>query len=75
MKFNMKEYRDFRRAFKIETDTSSGVGSETYIVLADSFAEAEDLYWNELNGYHPIISICAIENVKGVASRDFRNEQ
>ncbi len=69
----MKKYRNFRRAFKIETDTSSGVGSETYIVLADSFAEAEDMYWNELNGYLPIINICAIENVKGVASRSEQN--
>lgn len=61
-----------KRAFRVITETS--YSEELYIVIAESFAEAESIYWNELNGYHEIKRIEAIENTKKVGYRDYGHE-
>lgn len=56
---------NFKRAFKIRTKNNS-YSEDTYIVIANTFAEAEKVYWEELNGYHEIIAIESFPDVKGV---------
>lgn len=60
-------YKIFKRAFTITTKNST-YGEDKYIVIATTFAEAEELYWNKLNGYHEILSIEVIPNIKDVTS-------
>jgi len=44
------------RAFSIYT-RSNILREEHYVVIASTYQEAEDIYWNELNGYHEILKI------------------
>lgn len=60
-------YKIFKRAFTITTKNST-YGEDKYIVIATTFAEAEELYWNELNGYSEILSIEVIPNIKDTTS-------
>ena len=69
----MTDYRNFKRAFKITTSNNT-YSTDEYVVIAYSFAEAEDIYWKELHGYNDIISIEAIRNVAGVAYREYTKD-
>lgn len=61
-------YKIFKRAFIITTKNNSTYGEDKYIVIATTFAEAEELYWNQLNGYCEILSIEVIPNIKDTTS-------
>lgn len=63
----MEDTQKKKRAFRIITEAS--YSEELYVVIAETFAEAESIYWNELNGYHEIKRIEAIENTKKVGFR------
>lgn len=66
MEDNMKR----KRAFRIITEAS--YSEELYVVIADSFAEAESIYWDELNGYNEIKKIEVIPDTKKVGYRENR---
>lgn len=57
----------FKRAFTITTKNAT-YGEDKYVVIATTFAEAEELYWTKLNGYYEILSIEVIPDIKGTAS-------
>lgn len=61
----MRDYRNELRAFVIITKNNV-YGTDKYVVIANNFADAERVYWNELNGYHEIISISQIEDTEKV---------
>ena len=61
-----RNYKNEKRAFKIVTH-SNLYNNDNYIAIAHNFAEAEHIYWSELNGYHEIISIEVIQNINKVA--------
>ena len=59
------EYKSKKRAFVIRTKNNT-YGEDKYVVIANSFSEAEKAYWSKLGGYHEIVSIEAIQDTKGV---------
>lgn len=60
-------YVNFKRAFTITTKNAT-YGEDKYVVIATTFAEAEELYWTKLNGYYEILSIEVIPDIKGATS-------
>ena len=54
-----------KKAFEIITKNNT-YSEDKYVVIAHNFAEAESIYWNKLFGYHDIISINVIPDVKDV---------
>lgn len=68
----MRDYKNELRAFEIKTANST-CSTDYYIVIAHNFAEAEDIYWEELHGYYEILSIKQIENTEKVAFRVTKN--
>lgn len=60
-----ENYKSKKRAFIIRT-TNNTYGEDKYVVIADTFSDAERTYWDELGGYHEIVSIEAIQDTKGV---------
>lgn len=66
-KFTMeRDFKNEKRAFIIKTKNNI-YSNDNYIVIAHNFAEAESIYWGELNGYHEIISIEVIQDINKVA--------
>lgn len=59
------EYTCKKRAFIIRTKNNT-YGEDKYIVIADTFSDAERAYWNRIGGYHEIVSIEAIQDTKSV---------
>ena len=60
------------KAFIITTSNNIYT-TDQYVVITYSYAEAEDVYWKELNGYHEILSIKTIPDIKEVGFRvDFK---
>ena len=65
---NSKELKAF-----IITTSNNTYSTDQYVVIAYSYAEAEDVYWKELNGHHEILSIKTILDIKEVGFRaDFK---
>ena len=61
-----RDFKNEKRAFIIKTKNNI-YSNDNYIVIAHNFAEAESIYWGELNGYHEIISIEVIQDINKVA--------
>lgn len=67
-------YKSEKRAFIIRT-TNNTYGEDKYVVIAETFSDADRTYLDELGGYHDIVSIEAIQDTKsvGVAKHPDRN--
>ena len=63
-----RDFKNEKRAFIIKTKNNI-YSNDNYIVIAHNFAEAESIYWGELNGYNEIVSIEAIQDINKVAYR------
>ena len=64
-----RDYKNEKRAFKITTKNNT-YGVDNYVVIAHNYAEAESIYWTELNGYHEITNISVIPDIEKVAYRE-----
>jgi len=68
-----ENYKSKKRAFIIRT-TNNTYGEDKYVVIADTFSDAERTYWDELGGYHDIVSIEAIQGTKSVGIAEHRDQ-
>lgn len=60
-----ENYKSKKRAFIIRT-TNNTYGEDKYVVIAETFSDAERTYWDKLGGYHEIVSIEVIQDTKRV---------